>query len=64
MNKSRKLRLQEMGHLGSVSNLLTLVGAEPHFDRPNFPPQDNYYPPPAKFHLERFGPHAAPLRRV
>jgi hypothetical protein len=52
------IALQEMGHLGSVSNLLTLVGAEPHFDRPNFPPQENYYPPSAKFHLERFGDDA------
>ncbi len=51
----RKISQQEMGHLGTVCNVLTLVGAEAHFDRPNFPPADGYYPPSAKFVLERFG---------
>lgn len=50
-----QIAIQEMGHLGTVSNLLTLLGAEAHFDRPNFPPQDGYYPPTAEFKLEPFG---------
>lgn len=54
-NDLRKISQQEMGHLGTVCNVLTLVGAEAHFDRPNFPPADGYYPPSAKFVLERFG---------
>ncbi len=51
----QKIAMQEMGHLGTVSNVLTLLGAEAHFDRPNFPPADGYYPPSAKITLERFG---------
>ena len=46
------IAIQEMGHLATVSNLLTLIGAEAHFDRPNFPPQDGYYPPDEEFVLE------------
>lgn len=45
---------QEMGHLGTVCNVLTLVGAEAHFDRPNFPPPPGYYPPIVSLELERF----------
>lgn len=53
--KLRAIAMQEMGHLGTVCNILTLLGAEAHFDRPNFPPADGYYPPSAKITLERFG---------
>jgi rubrerythrin len=28
---------EEMGHLGTVCNLLSAIGAPPHFSRPNFP---------------------------
>jgi hypothetical protein len=35
---------QEMEHLGLVCNLLTSVGAAPHFVRPNFPQGSNYFP--------------------
>jgi hypothetical protein len=32
---------QEMEHLGLATNLLSSIGAEPHFQRPNFPvPRD------------------------
>lgn len=51
----RVIAFQEMGHLGTVCNLLTLLGAEPHFDRPNFPPPEEFYPTTENFVLERFG---------
>jgi hypothetical protein len=35
---------QEMEHLGLVCNLLTSIGAAPHFVRPNFPQGSNYFP--------------------
>ncbi|MGH3003048.1 MAG: ferritin-like domain-containing protein [Gaiellaceae bacterium] len=35
---------QEMEHLGLVCNLLTAIGAAPHFVRPNFPQGSNYFP--------------------
>jgi Ferritin-like len=36
---------EEMGHLGTVCNLLSAIGAAPHFGRPNFPqPAKTYYP--------------------
>jgi hypothetical protein len=35
----------EMAHLGTVCNLLSAIGAAPHFGRPNFPqPGKAYYP--------------------
>src|SRR6187401_2311816 len=43
---------QEMEHLSLVCNMLTAIGASPHFDRPNFPHRSQYYPLP--FTLERF----------
>jgi len=36
--------LDEMTHLALVSNLLTAVGAAPHFFRPNFPISPGYHP--------------------
>lgn len=53
-NSLRKIAKQEMGHLGTVCNLLTLIGAEAHYDRPNFPPVNGYYPTSAEITLERF----------
>jgi hypothetical protein len=35
---------QEMLHLALWSNLLTAIGATPHFDRPNFPQPVKYFP--------------------
>jgi hypothetical protein len=36
--------VEEMGHLGTVCNLLASIGEGPHFDRPNFPQRSGYYP--------------------
>jgi len=43
-----------MGHLAIVSNLLTSLGAAPHFDRPNFPQSCVYYPPDYRLELLPF----------
>ena len=48
--------VEEMGHLGTVCNLLTAVGDGPRFERPNFPQAVGYYPFP--FDLVRFGDDA------
>jgi len=50
---------QEMEHLGLVCNLLTSLGAAPHFVRPNFPQGPKYFPVPMK--LERLS--EASIRR-
>ena len=43
----------EMGHLGTVCNLLSSIGAAPRLGRPNFPqPAHKYYP--FDFELSRF----------
>lgn len=36
----------EMGHFGTVCNLLSAIGAPPRFGRPNFPQVTGYYPFP------------------
>src|SRR5262245_10965845 len=36
--------IEEMLHLGLVANLMTAVGATPHFSRPNFPVAPGYHP--------------------
>src|ERR1700760_1565844 len=36
---------QEMLHLALATNILTAVGAAPHFERPNFPILSRWYPP-------------------
>lgn len=41
-----RVAVEEMGHLGTVCNLLAAIGAGPHFGRPNFPQQVGYYPFP------------------
>jgi hypothetical protein len=38
---------EEMAHLGTVSNLLTAIGAAPQFRRPNFPQPARYFPEPS-----------------
>ena len=43
---------QEMGHLGTVQNILTSIGGAPHFDLPRFPVTSKYYEPPQEFTLE------------
>jgi hypothetical protein len=48
--------VEEMGHLGTVCNLLASVGDGPRFERPNFPQAIGYYPFP--FDLVRFGDDA------
>jgi hypothetical protein len=50
--------VQEMGHLGTVNNLLAAVGGAPHFRRPNFPQPARYYPPNITFDLEAFSTSA------
>ncbi|MGY1690638.1 ferritin-like domain-containing protein [Geodermatophilus sp. SYSU D01105] len=39
-----RVAVEEMGHLGTVCNLLAAIGEGPHFDRPNFPQPSGYYP--------------------
>lgn len=51
-----KVAREEMVHLGIVSNLLTSIGARPHFMRPNMPQQTGYYP--FAFDLLPFGDEA------
>ncbi len=53
-----RVAAQEMLHLALVSNLLTAVGAVPHFERPNFPQQAKYYPPGVQLALVPFGERA------
>jgi hypothetical protein len=48
--------VEEMGHLGTVCNLLAAVGDGPRFERPNFPQAIGYYPFP--FDLVRFSDDA------
>jgi len=50
------IAVDEMGHLGTVCNLLAAVGAAPHFERPGFPQPTGYYPFP--FELVRFSDEA------
>src|SRR3712207_2316244 len=38
-----RVAVEEMGHLGTVCNLLASIGEGPHFDRPNFPQRSGYY---------------------
>ncbi len=47
---------EEMGHFATVCNLLTSIGAPPHFGRPNMPRKTGYYPFP--FDLQPFGDDA------
>jgi len=49
---------QEMLHLALATNILTAVGAAPHFERPNFPILSKWYPPDVQIALVPFGERA------
>jgi hypothetical protein len=49
---------QEMLHLALATNILTAIGAAPHFDRPNFPILSRWYPPDVEIALLPFGERA------
>src|ERR671937_136121 len=49
---------QEMLHLALATNVLTAVGAAPHFERPNFPILSRWYPPDVQIALLPFGERA------
>jgi Ferritin-like len=49
---------QEMLHLALATNLLTAIGAAPHFERPNFPILSRWYPPGVQIALVPFGEQA------
>src|SRR5687768_2881268 len=46
--------IDEMMHLAVVNNLLTVLGAAPHFERPNFPHDCAYYLPEYQIELQPF----------
>src|SRR5215831_6810968 len=46
---------QEMLHLALANNILTAIGAAPHFERPNFPILSRWYPPDVQIALVPFG---------
>lgn len=48
--------IEEMLHLGLVANLMTAIGATPHFSRPNFPVSAGYHPAGVIVELARFCP--------
>jgi len=49
---------QEMLHLALATNILTAIGAAPHFERPNFPILSRWYPPDIQIALVPFGERA------
>lgn len=49
---------QEMLHLALATNILTSLGAAPHFERPNFPIVSRWYPPGVMVVLLPFGEKA------
>jgi Ferritin-like len=49
---------QEMLHLALATNILTAIGAAPHFERPNFPILSGWYPPGVQIALLPFGERA------
>src|ERR1700745_3680736 len=49
---------QEMLHLALATNILTAIGAAPHFERPNFPILSRWYPPEVQIALLPFGERA------
>jgi hypothetical protein len=49
---------QEMLHLALATNILTAIGAAPHFERPNFPIMSRWYPPGVQIALVPFGERA------
>src|SRR6267378_8158053 len=49
---------QEMLHLALATNILTAIGAAPHFERPHFPILSRWYPPDVQIALVPFGGRA------
>jgi len=49
---------QEMLHLALATNILTAIGAAPHFERPNLPILSRWYPPGVQIALLPFGERA------
>src|ERR1700758_4390467 len=49
---------QEMLHLALATNILTALGAAPHFERPNFPICSRWYPEGVQIALVPFGERA------
>ena len=49
---------QEMLHLALATNILSALGAAPHFERPNFPILSRWYPPDVQIALVSFGERA------
>ncbi len=49
---------QEMLHLALSTNILTAIGAAPHFERPNFPILSRWYPSGVRIALVPFGERA------
>jgi hypothetical protein len=49
---------QEMLHLALATNILSALGAAPHFERPNFPILSRWYPPDVQVALIPFGERA------
>ena len=47
-----------MLHLALATNILTAVGAAPHFERPNFPISSRWYPSGVQITLLPFGEQA------
>lgn len=43
---------QEMAHLGTVQNVITVIGGAPHLEAPAFPQTSKFYDPPQAFKLE------------
>jgi hypothetical protein len=50
-----EIAVQEMLHLTLATNMLTAIGAMPHFHRPNFPIRCQWYPPDVQVALVPFG---------
>jgi Ferritin-like len=53
-----RVAMEEMLHLALTTNLLSAVGAAPHFHRPNFPILSRWYPPGVQIALVPFGERA------
>ena len=49
---------QEMLHLALATNILTAIGAAPHFERPNLPILSRWYPPEVQIAFLPFGERA------
>lgn len=50
----QSVALEEMGHLCIVGNLMTALGANPHFNRPMFPVEAGPYPSGFSIRLQAF----------